>query len=46
MKVIEKKEKSFLRRESALKVNLKKRKKFKERHKLKRNHERFIRQMD
>ena len=30
MKIVEKKEKSFLQRESALKLNLKKRKKFKE----------------
>jgi len=43
MKAFHKKEKSFLRRESALKMNLKKRKKFKERYKLKKNHERFIR---
>ena len=35
MKIVEKKEKSFLRRESALRLNLKKRKKFKERYKIK-----------
>ena len=32
MKIVEKKEKSFLRKESALKTNLKKRKKFKEKY--------------
>ena len=41
MKVIEKKEKSFLRRESALKVNLKKRKKFK--NKIKKKYDSSIR---
>ena len=46
MKILDKKEKSFLRRELALKANLKKRKKFKERYKLKKNYERSIRQMD
>ena len=35
MKIVEKKEKSFLRKESALKKNLKKRKKFREKYKLK-----------
>jgi|TARA_B100001029_G_C14753025_1_gene281823 hypothetical protein len=35
MKIVEKKEKSFLQRESALKLNLKKRKKFKEKYKTK-----------
>ena len=33
MKVFEKKEKSFLRKELALKINLKKRKKFKQKYK-------------
>tara|TARA_B100001029_G_C15025953_1_gene433652 strand:+ start:1064 stop:1180 length:117 start_codon:yes stop_codon:yes gene_type:complete len=33
MKVFEKKEKSFLQKELALKINLKKRKKFKEKYK-------------
>ena len=35
MKIVERKEKSFLQRESALKLNLKKRKKFKEKYKTK-----------
>ena len=35
MKVVDKKEKSFLHKELALKINLKKRKKFKEKYKLK-----------
>ena len=35
MKIVEKKEKSFLRRKLALKINLKKRKKFKEKYKFK-----------
>ena len=35
MKIVDKKEKSFLNKESALKINLKKRKKFKEKYKLK-----------
>ena len=35
MRNLEKKEKSFLRKELALKINLKKRKKFKEKYKLK-----------
>ena len=35
MKIVEKKEKSFLQRESALKLKLKKRKKFKEKYKTK-----------
>jgi|TARA_Y100000310_G_scaffold332780_1_gene408999 hypothetical protein len=43
MKIIEKKEKSFLHRELALKINLKKRKKFRERYRLKKNHERSVR---
>ena len=43
MKIIEKKEKSFLRRELALKINLKKRKEFKEKCRLKKNHERSVR---
>ncbi len=35
MKIAEKKEKSFLSKELALKINLKKRKKFKEKYKIK-----------
>ncbi len=35
MKIVEKKEKSLLGKELALKINLKKRKKFKERYKIK-----------
>jgi|TARA_B100000929_G_scaffold56523_1_gene42250 hypothetical protein len=35
MKIVEKKEKSLLSRELALKINLKKRKKFKEKYKIK-----------
>jgi len=35
MKIVEKKEKSFFRKELALKINLKKRKKFKEKYKQK-----------
>jgi hypothetical protein len=42
MKIAEKKEKSLLGKELALKINLKKRKKFKERCKIKKNNERFI----
>jgi len=43
MKLIEKKEKSFLRKEIALKSNLKKRKKFKNKYKiLKKKNERLI----
>ena len=33
MKIVDKKERSFLNKESALKINLKKRKKFKEKYK-------------
>ena len=42
MKIAEKKEKSLLCKELALKINLKKRKKFKEKYKIKKNNERFI----
>ena len=35
MKIVERKEKSFLRKESALKLNLKKRKKAKDKYKIK-----------
>ena len=42
MKIAEKKEKSLLGKELALKSNLKKRKKFKEKYKIKKNNERFI----
>ena len=41
MKIVEKKEKSFLRRKLALKINLKKRKKFKEKNKKKVNERSF-----
>tara|TARA_B100001029_G_scaffold86228_1_gene70776 strand:+ start:66 stop:182 length:117 start_codon:yes stop_codon:yes gene_type:complete len=37
MKIAEKKEKSLIKRELALRINLKKRKKFKEKYKLKKN---------
>ena len=42
MKIAEKKEKSLLGKELALKINLKKRKKFKEKYKIKKKNERFI----
>ena len=42
MKIAEKKEKSLLGKELALKINLKKRKKFKEKYKIKKNNERFV----
>jgi hypothetical protein len=42
MKIVEKKEKSLLGKGLALRINLKKRKKFKEKYKIKKNNERFI----
>ena len=43
MKIVEKKEKSLFLKKLALKTNLKKRKKFKEKYKIKKKYERFIR---
>ena len=42
MKIVEKKEKSLLGKGLALRINLKKRKKFKEKYKIKKNNEHFI----